>query len=179
MFPSNYYATSYYPGNYFTHEVARPVKLEYLFLHSPAQILRQLLVDLGYCTEPSLSAAWPGFVTTIPNTPDGAICVYDTAGVDHGRRMSDGARIERYGCQILVRAARHPTGYAKAQSIALALDQEIYRETVEMDDDDGTATYFVNTIKRTNPVFSIGQDTPQSKRKLFTINLTAAIRRIS
>jgi len=46
-------------------------------MSSPADIIRQLLLDMGLV---ATSGSWTAFVSFLPESPDNAICVYDTAG---------------------------------------------------------------------------------------------------
>jgi len=142
-------------------------------LHSPADIVSRLLTAFGYGVDPSVPGEWPVNVAREPNTPDDAITVYDTQGRDDGRTMVDGERQEHHGFQVRVRSMTHPAGYAKARSIADALDQGVLFTQVDVD---GT-TYTVFAVTRTSDVIAIGKEAELSKRSLFTINAIAAIRR--
>lgn len=150
------------------------------FYHSPAQIIQKLLTVLGLGTLPSDDGAWPTYAVNEPDIPDEAIIVYDTAGIDQGREMVSGFRFEKYGLQVLVRASDHETGYTKSQYLGIVLDQGVYDNVVTLArrDGGGDCTYFIKAVKRTSPVYSIGGDTPKSKRRMFTINATATINRI-
>lgn len=147
--------------------------------HSPADIIRKMLVNLGLGVTPSYSAAgkyngspWPVFAGGEPDTPDSAITVYDTAGVDHGRLMVTGERPEHHGILIRVRSAAHTAGYAKARAIAVALDTDVSFEAATI----GSTTYIVWAVTRTTDVLDIGKET-NTNRDLFTVNAIVSLRK--
>ena len=149
--------------------------------HSPADVVRNLLVDLGLGTTPSDAGSWPVYAAQEPNTPDSVITIYDTAGRKNGRTQVDGEVQEHHGIQIRVRDANHQDGYAKARAIAVALDEQVAAQGVVVDDIVGTGqtTYVVWNVSRTTDVLSLGKETPTSKRNLFTINAVAALRQLT
>lgn len=143
--------------------------------HSPSDIVRKLLIDLGLATEAGTGQAWPVYATQEPDKPDNCVTIFDTAGRVYGRLMPTGVVVEHYGIQIRVRSADHKTGYQKATSIADALDQNVYFRTVQIDSNQ----YLVYTISRTTQVLPIGEESPETKRRLFTINALVVLRRLS
>lgn len=143
-------------------------------VHSPAQIIQQLLIDLGLGSQHPLTP-WPVFATAEPNTPDEVITVRDTGGRDQGRIQFTGERIENPGIQIRVRANNHPTGWSKAKEIANALDQRVLG-TDEVDL--GVKRYLINNVSRTGTILPIGK-APESNRLLFTFNALVTITDIS
>lgn len=134
-------------------------------LHSPADILAQLIVDLGKGTDPTAGGAWPVFVAGEPTAPDNAITVYDTTPQDDGRSMIDGEMLGHFGFQVRVRGTTHSVAYVKAEAVRVALEESVYDRTVHRDG----STYLVHCVAKTN-FLSIGKDVPTSKRSLFTIN---------
>lgn len=146
--------------------------------HSPAHVIRDLLVTLGLGTDPDDGGSWPIFVSREPNTPDSVITLYDTASRMQGRRMVNGITVEHYGIQVRVRDAGPTGAWVKANALAVALDQTIALDDVTVEDTDGTgsSTYKVYTVSRVSGPLSLGKETPTSKRNLFTINAVAAIR---
>ncbi len=146
--------------------------------HSPAEIIRDLLVTLGLGTDPADSGTWPVFVSREPNAPDSVITIYDTTPRLQGRSSPGGITQEHYGIQVRVRDASPTGGWVKANSLAVALDQTIALDDVTIEDTDGTgsSTYKVYTVSRVGGILSLGKETPTSKRNLFTINAVAAIR---
>lgn len=142
--------------------------------HSPADVVRRLLIALGHGTAPSASGLWPIYHPDMPNAPDNAIVVRDTEGVNHGRAGPDAERAEHYGVQVLVRsnADDDTDGWVKANAVAIALDEDAFDASVTI----GASTYCVYTINRTGPVIPLGKELPPSKRYLFSINALASIR---
>jgi len=138
---------------------------------SPADIIRQLLVDLSLGTEPSADGSWPIHSTQEPDQPDDCITVYDTEGTQDGRSMIDGERFIHFGFQVRVRHAKHETGYHKADDIAMALDKTVYQNTVTI----GANTYLVHAVSRKSGPLALGRE-PGTGRVLFTINAVASIR---
>jgi len=146
--------------------------------HSPADVIRCLLIDLGHGTTPSASSAWPIYVSIEPDTPDSVITVYDTSGVLHGRSQISGEMFEHPGIQIRIRSPEHPAGYRKADSIKEALDKSIKYTGVTVEDQVGTGSgnYLVYSVSRKGSVNDLGRDTAASKRHVFTINATIALK---
>lgn len=142
--------------------------------HSPADILRQLLVDLDLGSYPANPPdAWPVYVASEPDRPDECVTVYDTAGRPQGRLQVSGEKPELHGVQVRVRSARPPEGWAKARTIAVALDESVYAETVTMT---GGSSYCVHSVTRTTDVVPLGKESPQSKRSIFVLNALVCLR---
>ena len=135
--------------------------------HSPADIIRYLLIQMGAGVNPTVSTSnWPIYVSSEPNLPDNCITIFDTLGEISNKNHLNGKVIEHNGFQIRVRAENHPTGYVKANSIAQLIDTELYRESVTIDSSD----YCIHSVKRVSDIIPLGTDSPTSKRYLFTIN---------
>src|SRR5262245_28835704 len=148
-----------------------------LLVHSPAEVVRQLLIDSGLGGEPG--GEWPVFATNGPDLPDNAITVYDTAGTDDGRSM-DGERWERGGIQVRVRSTTHTVGHPKSKAIALMMDQ-LSQQVVHVD----TNAYKIWTIVRTSDVLPLGKEVAGagmpgdiSRRNLFTVNALVNLREV-
>ena len=140
--------------------------------HSPAEIVRRVLIALGLGADPqAVSPEWPVYAVSETNNPDNVITVYNTTGTQSGRTR-DGERQEHHGIQIRVRSAYEAIGYQKARDIAVALDQDVYQEPVAID---GKA-YRVHAITRTSDVLSLGRQTPNTERRLFTVNAVVSLR---
>lgn len=150
-------------------------------LHSPASIFQELLILLDLAERPLETSAtdpdWTAYASDLPDTPEKVIVVYDTTAKGFGRDMSgNGYRTEHYGLQLLIRASTHPTSFQRVQQLAIALDEVVLNNVVAMTNP--TAVYYVKDAVR-SPVNNLGKDKPKSKRNLWTINLTTAIRRLS
>lgn len=139
-------------------------------LHSPADIVRRVLIAASLGTDPP-NTSWPIYAGSEPDSPDSVITIYDTTGVDSGRTAPDRERQEHHGIQVRIRAPNHRDGYVKSRAIAVGLDT-IYQSSVTID---GT-TYLVHSITRTSDVIPLGKEAPSSKRRLFTINALVMVR---
>lgn len=123
-----------------------------------------------------VNAVWPVFVGLEPSSPDNCITVYDTVGEKNGRVMTTGEMQLHHGIQVRIRAVDHPTGFTKARAIAVALDEEVYGADVFIDDGQRPAsTYRVHSYTRRSGVFALGDESPNSKRQLFTVNLVTPL----
>lgn len=138
--------------------------------HSPADILRYLLIAHGIGTYPSgrSNPEWSIFVDNEPNSPDGVITVYNTIGRTLNRTQPDGQISEMHGIQVRVRSSLSDDGWAKIRTIAIELDEQTYQETVTI----GSATYCVHSFSRTGQIIPFpGKDaeTP-TKRSIHVFN---------
>jgi hypothetical protein len=138
-------------------------------MSTPANIIRQLLLDLNL-GQADTKQAWAVYVGFMPDTPDDAICVYDTAGKLDGRMMRTGQQIEHEGIQVRVRGLLYPTTIAKAYGIALAFDEQ-KRSAVTAD----AANYLIQNISRSGAVLNLGVEDTDRHRYHFTINATLTI----
>ncbi len=147
---------------------------------SQADVIAQLLIDLGIGTDPTANGDWPIYVSEEPNEPDNVITVFATVGTQDGRTMIDGEVQEHEGIQIRVRSAGYDTGNRKADELKIAIDQTIERDTVQVASVIGTGTldYFVQAVSRVSGPLSLGKETPTSHRNVFTINAIVALREV-
>lgn len=144
--------------------------------HSPADILRRLIVEMGLGGDPDVLPlpAWPAYVAGEPNVPDACLTLYDTTPVRDGRTLPDGETLSHYGVQIRIRSVDHPAGWAKASTIRKALDEDLDGAVLTI----AGKMYVVYCVAATQ-ILALGKDQPNSKRNLFTLNLTVALRRLS
>jgi hypothetical protein len=143
-----------------------------VLLHSPADIVRMVLIAEGQGTLPtSPPGAWPIYAHNEPTSPDNCITLYDTDGRQHGRTGPDRERQEHYGVQIRIRARDGESGFVKAHAVAVALDALIDYDSLTID---GTR-YIVHSVTRTSGVISLGKEMAQSKRHLYTVNAIVSI----
>lgn len=142
--------------------------------HSPADIVQKLLTEMGLGTDPDLSPiqAWPVYASNEPNEPDNCITVYDTQGHDSGRTNPDGEVLDHFGIMIRFRAVTHAVGALKAQNLKAVLAEQAYAQKITLD----TARYLVPCFANIGQVLYNGLDNPNSKRSVFTLNMTSAIR---
>lgn len=147
--------------------------------HSPAQIVRQLLIDLDLGS--SIPAqTWAVHAYVEPDRPDDCITVYDTSMVGDGRIMASGEVQGREGVMIRVRSApyigsneEHP-GWNKANDIAATLDEDVLDDTVTI----SGVNYTVHSASRVSGPIYVGVDAPDTKRHVFTINPTISVRQV-
>ncbi len=144
-------------------------------IHSPADIIRYMFVNLGLGTLPENGGLWPIHVGGEPSTPDKVITVYDTTGVGQGRIMFSGEIIGPQGIQVRIRAPDHVTGWLKADAVQTSMAEEVYQESVTID---GTE-YLVHALVRIGDVMVLGNESPTSKRKLFTINAQVQVKDVT
>jgi hypothetical protein len=145
-----------------------------MLTHSAANIVRQLLTNLGETTAPADNANWSGFYSFEPEERDRVVTVFDTAGILRGRTHVDGETQVHYGLQVRIRSEEYGTGYTKAEEIAVALDTQTHLSTVVI----GSTTYTVYAFTRLGTVLAIGREAPNSKRSIFTINGLASITQV-
>lgn len=142
--------------------------------HSPADVVRWLLVALGLGTDPEGGDSWPVFAAGEPDSPDNCITVFDTVGTDDGRVMVTGEAVRHPGIQVRVRAKNHATGWAKADAIRTALAQSVYLEAVAV----GGNHYLLHSASKIGNVLALGKESPVSKRSIFTLNCQVSVKQL-
>jgi len=150
-----------------------------LLQHSPADIVRQLLIAIGQGVDSTITPGpsvnvppdWSVFASTEPSIPDNCLTTYDTDGSADGRIMLSGEAPYHYGFQVRIRSVDHPTGFTKANQVRNALAESVYMSTVTI----GSASYTVHSITSLRQILAIGKDNPATKRSLFTLNAMLAI----
>ena len=148
--------------------------------HSPADIIRKLLVDLGHATNPEDNGAWPAFVNYSRDMADNSMVVHDTDPITHGRHQIDGETQLHYGIQVSIRAEDDPTCFRKANDITEAFDKDVLRDTVSVGDTTGTgtSTYAVQAIHHSG-VINVGREAEATARRVKTINAFVSLRMTS
>ena len=144
--------------------------------HTPAYVLRQVMIDLGLGTLPSSSGAWPIYAHAEPPKPDSCMTLKDTTGEKFDRGAVTGKVVEHYGVQIRLRDADPNDGYVKIHDVMDALNEDITYEPVTVTDPTGTgtSTYTVYAITCKGTVNPLGKD-PNSNRWLWTLNVTISL----
>lgn len=145
-----------------------------LLTHSPADVLRSLLVALGLAAYPP-ATPWPAFLGLQPDQPDDALTLTDTPGRKLGRRHHDGRVLEYPGVQVLVRSSDHATGWAKAAAVESALDESVYDTAVAV----GASSYLVHSVTRTSKAVFNGKETLRTARTVFTLNVLLDLRQVA
>ena len=135
--------------------------------HSPGDILRRVIIDLGLGIDPETNASentWPVYAEGESDKPDTAITVRTTVGVAGPRMMINGEYNDADGVQVRIRAGNHTTGWVKAKAVDQALCA-LSLKTISF----GSASYLVWSLSRSGTINPLGNE-PGNKRKLFTIN---------
>lgn len=143
--------------------------------HSPAEIVRQLIIDAGLGSDIGSNllplGPWPVYDASEPNEPDNCITVYDTLGHDDARLLLGGELQQHYGLQIRIRALSHPVGWVKGTAIRTFFSEIVKTSNVTLE----SVSYLVWAITRIGQLSALGYDTSISKRRIFTLNCTTAI----
>lgn len=142
--------------------------------HSPADILRWALIDLGLGLEPPTNP-WPIYASSEPDVPDNCITVYDTIGIDDGRIMFDGNLQQHQGVQVRIRSKDHAVGWTKAAVIRSNLAREVYDASIIID----SASYLLHSVNRISNVIALGKEIPTSKRSIFVINAIVSVKQLT
>ena len=148
--------------------------------HSPATIIRQLLIDLGlgveseYTGDAYTGGDWPVFTSIEPDAPDQVITAFDTAGRSDGRRQIDGGILTHWGFQLRFRSKDHPTGWMKADEVRRALSEDVYQTTVTVDDE----SYQVHAVTGIGNPIPFGKGVPGISRLVLSLNAMAVIKAI-
>lgn len=143
--------------------------------HSPADIVRWLLISQGKGTDPEDGLAWPIFTNNEHSTPDNCITTYDTSGILDGRIQSSGEMTEHFGFQIRVRSQSHNVGWRKINDLKTQIDQGIKLDTIVIN----SSSYLVESITRSGGILALGKESPTSQRLVFTLNAIVALRQLA
>lgn len=137
-------------------------------MKSPADVIRTFLIDEDLGSD---GGTWPIYVAFLPDTPDDAIVVSDTAGMQDGRVMS-GEQIIHPGIQVVVRGVDYVLTYSKISDIALALDG-INGLSVALSSED---SYTLKNVSRTGDILPLGMDEVGDRRRFnFSVNAVITI----
>lgn len=145
---------------------------------SPSDVVRQLLVNLGQCVDPTFDGAgkytggaWPAFSGTEPPQPDDCVTIYRGTDVVDARTMR-GNLMLHYAAQFRVRCDVSDDGKAKAQELQRAVAEDVLGALVTV----GANNYKVLNFAKIGPVLELGYNVPTDKRFLYTVNMLAVIR---
>jgi len=138
--------------------------------HSQAEIVRQLLVDLVLGYEPNTTTSWSAFAFKEPQQPDNCLSVFNTQGMSDGRAMIDGELMDHLGFQIRSRGVDVPTMRAKLAAVRTSL-AGVYQRTVVID----SSYYLIQCVSNIGQILYLGDESPNSKRQLGTLNATLAV----
>ena len=145
-------------------------------IHSPAQIIRQLLVDLGMGEWPGEGSTWPAYATAEPNLPDRCITVIDTTGQEDPRIFPTGEAPVHHGIQIIVRSDTHEAGFIKAYQVRNEIATNVKNQDVSI----GPRNYCVVALVKISQILPLGKERQvPTSRSRFSINALTPIRRKS
>lgn len=144
-------------------------------LHSPADVVRQLVLDLGLGTDPDDEPGedWPVFAHSLPDLPDAAMAVTDTAGRDHGSSQLTGELFTAYGWQLRVRGVTHAGGaWQKADECRRSLSERCTQRVVTLANLTGTDTtdYTVHCLHGFGQVLTGAEPSSAGRRTVFSLN---------
>lgn len=138
--------------------------------HSPAEIIRQLLLELGYVTLPESSEDWPCYVSSMPQgegVPNDVVCVTDTAGVQRTRTLN-GRNHVAYGIQVRSRSLDYSSAYQRVSQIAEEFES-VHRKFIMV----GDTVYWIDAIYQSGPAISMGQD--EQRLANCSLNITMSL----
>jgi hypothetical protein len=142
---------------------------------SPAEVLRQCLLDAKlvlmpeepHKTLPYIQLPGDGtllcYVSSMPDEPDGVLCIYDELGRIFGRSQPDGKTWFHHGLRLILRHLDYSAGYDTMVAMATAIET-ISRATPKV----GDLTYAVDNAYRVGPVRSLGEEVGK-RRQLFSL----------
>jgi hypothetical protein len=142
--------------------------------HSPADVVRWLLINLGLGTDPAADGLWPIHATNEPDWPDNMLTLYDTDPSIDGRIQQTGEITEHRGVQVQVRGVDHPTAWAKVEAVRATMDETVNKHLVIVE----SSAYIVYAITRRSGPLALGRESA-TNRFLFTINVAVALRQLS
>jgi len=142
---------------------------------APSLILATHLIDQAVFTEPDQEAAFPLFISYLPDdgVPDDAAAIYDAVGVKDGRLMSSGKSVFHHGLQVRIRALLHPDAWTKVKDVQVVLDA-INQTTVLIGGSSGNQ-YLLWAAAQTTPPLFIGVEDGTKRRPQFTINFLVTL----
>lgn len=125
-------------------------------------------------TQAAPLVSWMVYVANEPGVPDDCLTVYDTTGNIDAKTQPDGEVCQHEGIQVRVRSVDHPTGWAKANAIAVALTEDVDMMVVTV----GPNRYLLQAVNQVGQVTALGREGSDSRRRVFTINFTVAVRQL-
>lgn len=135
-----------------------------MLTHSPRDILRRALIQLGLGADPP-AVPWPIYSPTMPPSPDNCIATQNTPNRDGGRDTLTHTRYEDFGVQVMTRATTDDLSDRKAAAIGEAMDSQMQDLTVVI----GASTYLIHSVTRVGGVNPLGKEA-NSSRFRHTVN---------
>lgn len=144
-----------------------------LLAHSPADVIRALLIQEGFGQQAETASEWPIFTQSEPSRPDDCITTYDTTGIRHARLQVTRNTQQHYGIQVRVRSRTSPAGHTKINAITVGMEG-VYHAVVTI----GEAEYTVHSVNHASGPAYIGREA-EANRMVFTVNFLACIEQTS
>jgi hypothetical protein len=136
--------------------------------HTAAAAMVPYLLSTGLVVTPGSTKPFPLFLNDLPTSPDRAVVISDTDGVDNGRDMR-GTRSRYPGVQIMIRALKNGEGSQLGLRIINALDALLKYAVTLPNEEHVDRHYLLSSFQRTSDVLPLGQEEGTS-RLLFTVN---------
>lgn len=136
--------------------------------HSITEILKQLLVDES-AAGAAMTDDWPCYQGVLPDKPDNAIAIYETAPIKEGRLMN-GEVLDRPGFQIVIRGRTTVEAYDRMDLVVSKVDA-VLNTVVDVKE---TRTYTLHNLVRSGLPLHL-PETVGKRRTFFTLNGTAAL----
>jgi hypothetical protein len=149
---------------------------------SPANILRQILVDAGLVTMPGVPQQTvpfqqaPGdgstlcYTSSLPDDEDQAVLIKGTAGKVFGRQMRGGKTDVHHGVKFNIRSPNDEIGSLLAIALADGVDKIPPLLTVVLNE----VSHYVQSVYRTSSVMEMGEERGK-KRQLWSFNVRIAM----
>lgn len=153
-------------------------------MHSPADILRNLMVNLGTCSLPTSNAEWPCYLDYYPVDPIQVIVFTDTKAKRGGRIMRTGEVYDFPGVQAFIRSSDQQLAWRKCFLLCAMFDS-IVSQIVPIGDN---SYVLENVSKQLGPIFiprhlewhEIEGQIPRTARRIqfsYVVNVHLTIRK--
>lgn len=153
------------------------------FLHSPAHIIQQLLINKGEGSDPlnNPTGPWLTRYSSEVSAPDEVMTVYDTEPQEDGQDMWRGRTQQHFGIMVRIRGEDESSAFAKAASVRTCFAEECYQDKVTLLNPTGTGltTYLVWAVVKPKINGPLGGNVPPTRRNVFTLNALTAITLVS
>lgn len=144
---------------------------------SPAMVLRSCFIDLELVSYPLVASQLPPcFVSSMPDEPDVAICLFDMPGRMFGKDARTGKRVAYPGVSIKVRGVDY-FSYDLANSLAVAVDQDMAPIKTTLPQQDGETEHYIQNVIRLTTILSLGEEVG-TRRELWSFNTRIAFEQI-
>lgn len=140
--------------------------------HGAAEIIQQLLIDLGLASDIGDATDWPVFEGYLPDKANqgNVICVYNMQGNLEGITV-DLEMQQHEGFNVAIRSDTIEDGESKGRAIFRGLIRQGHNAEVVLNG----STYKIHGVTPTSDLIYAGMENPTSRRRLFTINAITAI----